>query len=164
MECSCRWDDEEYYFGGWLYVPLCWGGCLLSAWWVDRSCYSKVFRLIFGSDRTDPMNFIIEESILYLFFGSGVSIICIEIYHWTTNLIIEYQWELINGWFVFKSLFYHHLKKISFITIMNESDNKLPVADDTSSNTCSMVGLLGILIQIGLGLLSFSVLLVKRCR
>jgi len=35
----------------------------------------------------------------------------------------------------------------------DEADNK---------NSCSMVGLLGILIQVGLGALSFSVLIVKR--
>lgn len=32
------------------------------------------------------------------------------------------------------------------------------------SNNCSMVGLLGIIIQVGLGVLSFSVLVVKRFR
>jgi hypothetical protein len=35
---------------------------------------------------------------------------------------------------------------------------------DSQNNSCDMVGLLGILIQVGLGLLSFSVLFLKRFR
>lgn len=39
------------------------------------------------------------------------------------------------------------------------------MADDSPANTnCSMTGLLGILIQLALGVLSFSVLIVKRLR
>lgn len=33
-----------------------------------------------------------------------------------------------------------------------------------ADSSCSMVGLLGILIQVGLGVLSFSVLIIKRIR
>ena len=39
------------------------------------------------------------------------------------------------------------------------------MADDTANNTnCSMTGLLGIIIQLVLGVLSFSVLIIKRFR
>ncbi len=36
--------------------------------------------------------------------------------------------------------------------------------EQDDSNSCNMVGLLGILIQVGLGILSFSVLFIKRMR
>jgi hypothetical protein len=36
--------------------------------------------------------------------------------------------------------------------------------DATNNNNCSMVGLLGIMIQLGLGALSFSALIIKRYR
>lgn len=38
------------------------------------------------------------------------------------------------------------------------------MSNEASSSTCSMTGLLGIIIQLALGVLSFSVLIIKRFR
>ena len=56
---------------------------------------------------------------------------------------------------IFKEKIVNYKKayKIYKSLMSDEADNK---------NSCSMVGLLGILIQVGLGALSFSVLIVKR--
>lgn len=51
-------------------------------------------------------------------------------------------------------------------TILNDLNLTMSQAETaaTDNNKCNMVGLLGILIQVGLGVLSFSVLLIKRFR